>query len=83
MTDLELLIALVKSYNPEMDTGRIERAYGVADAAHAVQTRASGEPYVTHPLATAKILADLYMDEDTIVRGASSRCPGRHAGHDG
>lgn len=67
MTDLELLIALVHSYAPEMDTERIERAYGVAAAAHAGQTRASGEPYVTHPLATAKILADLYMDGDTIV----------------
>lgn len=67
MTDLELLIALVNSYNPEMDTGRIERAYEMAATAHAGQTRASGEPYVTHPLATAKILADLYMDEDTIV----------------
>ena len=69
MTDLELLIALVHSYAPEMDTERIERAYAVAAAAHAGQTRASGEPYVTHPLATAKILADLYMDGDTIVAG--------------
>lgn len=67
MTDLELLTALMKSYSPEIDTGRIERAYQVAAAAHAGQTRASGEPYVDHPLATAKILADLYMDEDTIV----------------
>lgn len=67
MTDLELLIELVRSYNPEIDTGRIERAYQVAAAAHAGQTRASGEPYVTHPLATAKILANLYMDEDTII----------------
>src|SRR5581483_11525893 len=69
MTDLELLVALVHSYLPELNTERIERAYEVAAAAHAGQTRASGEPYVTHPLATAKILADLYMDEDTIVAG--------------
>lgn len=69
MTDLELLQALVKSYSPDMDTERIERAYCVAAAAHAGQTRASGEPYVDHPLATAKILADLYMDEDTIIAG--------------
>ncbi len=67
MTDLELLIALVKSYAPEIDPARIERAYAVAAAAHAGQFRASGEPYVAHPLATAKILADLYMDEDTLV----------------
>jgi GTP pyrophosphokinase len=69
MTDLELLVELVHSYAPDMDTERIERAYAVAAAAHAGQTRASGEPYVTHPLATAKILADLYMDGDTIVAG--------------
>lgn len=67
MTDLELLTALVKSYSPESDSERIERAYHLAETAHAGQVRASGEPYVTHPLATAKILADLYMDEDTII----------------
>lgn len=69
MTDLELLIALVHSYAPDLNAERLERAYQVAADAHAGQTRASGEPYVTHPLATAKILADLYMDEDTIVAG--------------
>lgn len=69
MTDLELLLALIHSYAPEMDTARIERAYAVAAGAHANQVRASGEPYVAHPLATAKILADLYMDEDTIIAG--------------
>ncbi len=67
MTDLELLLELVKSYNPDLSTARIERAYHVAEAAHAGQVRASGEPYVTHPLATARILADLYMDEDSII----------------
>lgn len=69
MTDFELLLELVKSYNPDMNTARIERAYHVAEAAHAGQFRASGEPYVAHPLATARILADLYMDEDTIIAG--------------
>lgn len=67
MTDLELLLELVKSYNPEINTERIERAYRVAERAHAGQVRASGEPYVTHPLATARILADLYMDEESII----------------
>src|SRR5436190_17861281 len=69
MTDLELLLANVKTYNAEMDTARIEGAYRLAETAHAGQLRASGEPYVTHPLATAKILADLYMDEETIIAG--------------
>lgn len=66
MTDLEFLVALVKTYSPDMDTSRIERAYVVACAAHAGQLRATGDPYVTHPLATAKILADMYMDEPSI-----------------
>src|SRR5436190_13505290 len=69
MTDFELLLELVKSYNPDMNTARIERAFRVAEAAHAGQFRASGEPYVMHPLSTARILADLYMDEDTIIAG--------------
>lgn len=69
MTDLELLLANVKTYNADMDTARIERAYRLAETAHAGQMRASGEPYVSHPLATAKILSDLYMDEDTIIAG--------------
>lgn len=67
MTDLELLLALVKVYSPQMDTARLVRAYEVAAAAHAGQLRATGEPYVTHAVATAKILADLYMDEPSLV----------------
>lgn len=66
MTDLEFLVALVKTYSPEMDTARIERAYALACSAHQGQIRATGDPYVTHPLATAKILADMYMDEPSI-----------------
>ena len=52
-------------------------------AAHAGQKRASGEPYVAHPLATAKILADLYIDEDTIIAGLLHDVPEdtkRHTG---
>lgn len=69
MTDLELLVAFVKSYNPELDTTRIERAYELARAAHEGQKRATGEPYLVHVVSTAKILADLYMDEATIIAG--------------
>jgi RelA/SpoT family (p)ppGpp synthetase len=45
----------------------IERAYAVAEGAHAGQTRKSGEPYIQHPLAVASLLADLGMDPDTIA----------------
>jgi len=47
----------------------IERAYAVAERAHAGQTRKSGEPYIQHPLAVAFLLADVGMDPDTIAAG--------------
>ncbi len=47
----------------------IDRAYTIAELAHAGGTRKSGEPYVQHPLSTAFLLADLGMDADTIAAG--------------
>lgn len=51
------------------DRALIERAYAVADRCHAGQTRASGEPYITHPLQVAGFLADLGFDAPTIAAG--------------
>ncbi|MFC4727984.1 RelA/SpoT family protein [Coralloluteibacterium thermophilus] len=45
---------------------RVRHAYRVADAAHTGQTRKSGEPYITHPVAVAGILADLRMDVEAL-----------------
>jgi GTP pyrophosphokinase len=45
----------------------LRRAYAVAEQMHQGQTRKSGEPYITHPLAVAQILADLGMDTTTLV----------------
>lgn len=59
----------VTSYAPKADIDLINRAYVFASHAHAGQTRFSGEPYLTHPLAVAGILASLKMDEATIVTG--------------
>ncbi|MCL8207649.1 MAG: bifunctional (p)ppGpp synthetase/guanosine-3',5'-bis(diphosphate) 3'-pyrophosphohydrolase [Actinomycetia bacterium] len=50
-----------------LDTERIGRALAFAARAHEGQSRASGEPYIEHPLAVAKILVDLNLDTDTIV----------------
>jgi GTP pyrophosphokinase len=61
------LIGKVRGYDPEADEELIARAYGVAHAAHKGQARKSGEPYVYHPLCTADILADLYLDATTIA----------------
>ena len=49
------------------DTALIERAYAAAHRAHAEQVRRSGEPYITHPLGVALILADLGLDDITIA----------------
>lgn len=50
-----------------VDKNRIIHAFEVADKCHAGQFRKSGEPYITHPVAVATILAELGMDEDTLV----------------
>lgn len=47
----------------------LEKAFAMAEKAHEGQFRHSGEPYVSHPLAVAEILADLGMDPDTIIAG--------------
>ncbi|GAA4404470.1 RelA/SpoT family protein [Tsukamurella soli] len=64
---LEPLVALHRELYPKADVALIERAYDVADARHATQYRKSGDPYITHPLAVATILAELGMDTTTLV----------------
>ena len=53
--------------NPNYDIELLERAYRKAEQIHAGQMRKSGEDYITHPLAVVKILADLGMDENTLI----------------
>ncbi|AZI59431.1 bifunctional (p)ppGpp synthetase/guanosine-3',5'-bis(diphosphate) 3'-pyrophosphohydrolase [Nakamurella antarctica] len=66
-TVLEPLFAVHRSYHPKADLKLLQRAYEVADEAHNGQFRKSGDPYITHPLAVATILADLGMDTTTVV----------------
>ena len=63
----EKLLGTVNSYLPESDAGTVQRALDFAAEAHGPQIRASGEPYVTHPIAAAQILADLHLDAPTIA----------------
>lgn len=56
-------------FNPKYDIELIGRAYDVAEEMHCNQLRKSGEPYLIHPMAVAEILADLGMDEETIIAG--------------
>jgi GTP pyrophosphokinase len=61
------LIRTIKSYNPKADAKLLQRAYDFAEASHRGQTRKSGGPFIEHPLQVAGILADLGMDETTLV----------------
>ncbi len=69
VTDIEGLIARLKSYQAEADVELVRRAYDYSAKAHAGQVRKSGEPYLQHPLAVASILAMLRSDERAIVAG--------------
>jgi GTP diphosphokinase / guanosine-3',5'-bis(diphosphate) 3'-diphosphatase len=55
------------AYLPRDQVSRVIRAYQIGAHAHAGQKRKSGEPYITHPVAVAAILADLGMDAETII----------------
>ncbi|WP_102192170.1 RelA/SpoT family protein [Microbacterium aurantiacum] len=59
VNDLDNLIRTVRANHPRGDFSVIERAYAVAKEKHSGQLRQSGEPYITHPLAVAQILAEL------------------------
>jgi len=61
------LVERVKRFNPGTDEALLNRAYIYAMRAHGSQTRASGDPYFAHPLEVAAILADLKLDDATIV----------------
>ena len=56
------LIERLRQYSPEADADLVRRAYAVALQAHQGQMRASGEPYVQHPLSVAYTLTDLHLD---------------------
>ncbi len=64
---LEPLVSLHRDLHPKADLALLQRAYDVADERHATQMRKSGDPYITHPLAVANILAELGMDTTTLV----------------
>ncbi|MDQ5816492.1 MAG: HD domain-containing protein, partial [Actinomycetota bacterium] len=60
------LLKEVRAKRPKASTKAIERAYWIAERAHAGQTRKSGDPFITHPLNVAMILAQFGLDETTI-----------------
>jgi guanosine-3',5'-bis(diphosphate) 3'-pyrophosphohydrolase len=64
--ELEPVIKTLRRYHPKADTRTLERAYEMAEYLHRDQKRRSGEPYITHPVAVASILADLGMPASTL-----------------
>src|SRR5580765_7509125 len=65
--DVLALEQRLSAYLPAEQGARVREAYFTGARAHAGQTRKSGEPYITHPVAVAGILADLGMDAETII----------------
>lgn len=61
------LVERVARYNPNVDEALLNRAYVYAMRAHGSQTRASGDPYFSHPLEVAGILTDLKLDDATVA----------------
>jgi RelA/SpoT family (p)ppGpp synthetase len=61
------LVSKLEAYLPPDQIDRVREAYESAEEAHKGQKRRSGEPYITHPVAVADILADLRMDGATIA----------------
>ncbi len=64
---LEPVLQAARANHPKADLTAVEQAYVVAERAHRGQLRKSGDPYITHPVAVATILAELGMTPSTLV----------------
>ena len=67
MQTIDALTTTLRSYLDPEQSNYVKRAYFFAEQAHFGQLRRSGEPYVTHPLAVAGILADMHMDHQSLM----------------
>ena len=74
MHQLDQILSEVAGYHPSADVGLIRRAYQFAAQAHDGQTRKSGDPYVTHPLAVAQVIAELKLDVASVCAGLLHDC---------
>jgi GTP diphosphokinase / guanosine-3',5'-bis(diphosphate) 3'-diphosphatase len=64
---IDELIAEVADYNPDVDRDLLVRAFRYAETAHAKQQRRSGEEFILHPYAVARICAEFHLDDETIA----------------
>src|SRR5246127_4061139 len=69
------LVELVKAYDPNADEGALSRAYVYSMKAHGAQLRDSGDPYFSHPVEVAGILAQMKLDTASIVTGLLHATP--------
>jgi len=65
-TEIERLLKTLRSNHPKADSRLIQRAFEFAERAHRGQMRRSGDPYITHTVAVAEIVAELGMEEPTV-----------------
>ena len=65
--EIEPLVRALRANHPKADVSLIERAYATAEKVHRGQMRKSGEPYITHPVAVATILAEVGMTSPTLA----------------
>ena len=66
---IEDILTRMERYRPDLDEDLLRHAYVFAANRHQGQARRSGEPYFTHPLAVAWILAEMELDEETVAAG--------------
>jgi GTP pyrophosphokinase len=69
LTQLQTLIEEIPKYQPGADLELVSRAYRFSEKSHEGQQRASGEPYLSHPLEVAGLLVDFKMDVTTVIAG--------------
>jgi GTP diphosphokinase / guanosine-3',5'-bis(diphosphate) 3'-diphosphatase len=69
LTQLQALIEQIPKYQPGADLDLVTRAYRFSEVSHQGQQRASGEPYLSHPLEVANLLVNFKMDVTTVTAG--------------
>lgn len=69
MSAIEDILAKVREYRPNEDLSLLQKAYEFAASQHRGQKRSSGDPYLSHPLAVASILAEMKLDPKSVCVG--------------
>ncbi|MBS5145460.1 MAG: bifunctional (p)ppGpp synthetase/guanosine-3',5'-bis(diphosphate) 3'-pyrophosphohydrolase [Butyricicoccus pullicaecorum] len=72
--NIDFLLERIKKQNASANLKKIRAAYECAAAAHEGQKRRNGEPYIIHPVAVAKIIAEMGLDTDSICAGLLHDC---------